>query len=220
MAKKKSPTDGEAAIVSDLYRSGETFKAIRLKTGWSFTTIGKIASALQLSREKPRKPAPTASIDDANLIRFKTQWDKLDSTVKGTISENYAKTRLSELGFDVWEPACQNHRTDLIVLGRNGVKRLQVKSGTYDLSTKCFRVNFDRHRRNGVRSGYDPGDVDFFIVHCAGLVGPLYVIPASAVTNRSPRLFPHRSKLLVYRETEMERFLDAFSLIWGKTARD
>lgn len=220
MAFKRPPTAAQATEVGELFRAGVKFKDIRSQTGWSYATIKKIISTMRLERKKPKRGAPTAEIADSGLVRFKVQWDKLDSTVKGTISENYAKTRLSELGFDVWEPICQNHRTDLIVLAKSGVKRLQVKSGTYDPGTKCFRVNFNRRRRNGKRTEYDLSDVDFFIVHCAGIIGPLYVIPASVVTNRSPRLFPHRPKLLAYRETEMEQYLDAFSLIWGKTARD
>jgi hypothetical protein len=213
MAFKHPPTDAEAAQIADLYRAGHRFEEIRSRSGWCYATIKKVAAAQGLTRKKPRKAAPTSEINDAELLAFKAKWDKLDSTVKGTISENYAKTRLSELGFDVWEPVCQNHKTDLLLLDKRGVKRIQVKSGTYDPKTKCFRVNFTRRRRAGVRSDYDPEHVDYFIVHCAGIIGQLYVIPAGSVKNRSPRLFPHRPKLLAYRETEMERYLDAFGLL-------
>ena len=193
---------------------------IKAQTGWSYMTIRKVVDRLGLTREKPRKPKPTSQMDDSELVNFKAGWDKLDSTVKGTISESYAKTRLSELGFDVWEPVCQNHKTDLLIVGKSGIRKLQVKSGTYDLPTKCFRVNFNRRRRGGKRADYDLEDVDFFIVHCAGIHGPLYIIPATAIKNRSPRLFPHRAKLLEYRDTEMEQYLDAFDLIFGNAASD
>lgn len=213
MALKHSPTEAEIKQIIDLYHAGRLFKEIRDRTGWCYTTIKKVVVAHGLTRKKPRKVAPTSEINDAELLAFKAIWDKLDSTVKGTISENYAKTRLSELGFDVWEPVCQNHKTDLILLSKQDIKRLQAKSGTYDPKTKCFRVNFSRRRRGGKRSEYDPDSVDFFIVHCAGIAKSLYVIPAISVKNKSPRLFPHRPKLLAYCDTEMEQYLDAFRLL-------
>lgn len=161
---------------------------------------------------------PTLEIDDSSLRDFKKSWDTLDSTVKGSISEGYVKTKLAERGFDVWEPCSQNHRTDLIVMAGSAINRIQVKTGTYSLSTKCYQVNFSRHRRGGKRSDYESADVDFFVVYCAGLPRvDLYIIPATEINgkNRCPRLFPHRRKLLEYADSgpSMERFLNAFEVL-------
>jgi hypothetical protein len=163
-------------------------------------------------------PKKKDSIDDSDLVSFKKTWDTLDSTVKGTICEDYAKIRLSELGFDVWEPSCQNHRTDFVILSGKKITRIQVKAGTYDLETKCFRTNFSRRGRDGARGDYREEDVDFFMVYCAGLKRlSFYVIPASEIggKHKCPRLFPHREKLQRDQPGALvlEKYLDAFHLL-------
>jgi hypothetical protein len=186
--------------------------------GYCPTTVNKILK-LNKVKKHPRGPrsAPKDSYDDAAFLAFKSTWDKLDSTVKGTICEGYAKLKLSELGLDIWEPSCQNHRTDFVVLSGSGLKRIQVKAGTYDVKTKCFRANFTRHRRGGNRSDYNPEDVDFFMIYCAGMPTlSLYVIPAEQIRgkNRCPRLFPHRDRFSnVPTGCNLEPYLNAFHLI-------
>lgn len=161
------------------------------------------------------KPTVLSTYDDGALTEFKAQWDRLDSTVKGSISEGFVKVRLASIGLDVWEPATQNHRTDLLVLFGRRVLKLQVKSATYDVPTKSFRANLTRHRRAGGRPAYDGEDVDFFLVYCAGLPSvEVYVIPASVVTgNSTPRLFPHREMAFKLREFSWEAYRNAFHLL-------
>jgi PD-(D/E)XK endonuclease len=105
-----------------------------------------------------------------------------------------------------------------MVISGGNIKRIQVKTGTYDLKTKSYRVNFLRHRRAGDRTEYLTADVDIFAVYCAGGSSlDLYFIPASEITgrNRSPRLFPHRRKLLEYSDAGecLEKFLNAFEVL-------
>lgn len=89
------------------------------------------------------------------------------------------------------------------------------EAGTYDVKTKCFRANFSRHRRGGKRVDYNPQDVDFFAVYCAGLPElNIYLIPAGEIKNRCPRLFPHRARVISYAgKSTLERFLNAFEAL-------
>lgn len=160
-------------------------------------------------------PRPVQSFDDGTLRAFKAEWDKLDSTVKGTIAENYVKVRLSELGFDVWEPVTQNHKTDVVILVDHRVIKIQVKAATYDTASKSFRTNLTRHRRMGGHPNYSDTDVDFFIVYCGGLPAlTFYVIPAAATNdNATPRLFPHREKAVTFSDVSFEDYRNAFALL-------
>lgn len=217
MSPKPSPTQADEVKICKLYSSALKLEEVARESGFCISTVSKVLAKNGIKKRArgTRRTKPMDAIDDSALIEFKTKWDCLDSTVKGTICENYAKTRLSEEGFDVWEPSCQNHRTDLVLLNGNGLKRIQVKAGTYDIKTKCFRANFSRRRRGGKRTDYSPEDVDFFIVYCAGLPSvQLYIIPASKIKNRCPRLFPNRPRVLSYQGKEtLEQFLNAFSVL-------
>lgn len=208
----------KSAELCAFYTSGLKLEETAARGGVCIETVRKALKSNGVAarhRGKRKGQGIVAGIDDAALSEFKRKWDALDSTVKGTISENYVKTRLAEKGFDVWEPATQNHRTDLIILVGQRVVRLQVKTATYDLATKCFRANFSRRRRGKAATNYDGADVDFFVVYCAGLQPVrLYIVPAGAVKNRSPRLFPNRDRLLsIEGKAPLERFLDAFELL-------
>jgi len=155
--------------------------------------------------------------DDSGLLEFKAKWDLLDSTVKGTIAETHVKNRLSELGFDVWEPFCQNHKTDLFILHGRSILRIQVKSATYDRQTKAFRANVTRHRRSGKVTLYTVEDVDFFVIYCGGLEAlQFYVVPSRLVIGRTDlKLYPHREKGKLLGSVEWERFRNTFDQLRG-----
>ncbi len=157
-------------------------------------------------------PRPVQAYDDSALVAFKREWDKIGTAAKGTIAEGYAKIKLAELGFDVWEPVAQNHITDLIVLNSDGVLKLQVKSATYDPKRKCYRANLLRHRRGGDHTEYADTDLDYFIVVCGGMPSmEYYVIPfAAANRNKTPKLFPHREKAVQFTEFTFEKYRNAF----------
>ena len=215
---KHIPTEANEAEICRLYQYGLTVAETAKSAGFAVTTVTRILRRRGVNRRPrgTRRVTPTSLIDDSGLRSFKIEWDKLASATKGSVSESYVRARLTELGFDVWSPISQNHVTDLLVLSGTTVQRIQVKAATYDLRTKCYRVNFTRHRRLGARVDYQAGDVDFFVVHCVGLATlELYVIPALAITKqqRSPRLFPHRQKLLAVTQESFERFRGAFDLL-------
>jgi hypothetical protein len=216
------PTTTQQKEICDLYRSGLRLEDVAKKSGFCTTTIKKtmVLNACPSRKRGKHKlgHGPVVDLDDELLVKFKGQWDKLDSTVKGTIAEMHVKTRLSELGFDVWEPFCQNHKTDLFILHERSILRIQVKSATYDLKTKAFRANVTRHRRGGRKTSYTLEDVDFFIIYCGGLdTLKFYVTPANLVIGRTDmKLYPHRQKGAFLGGPEWEKFLDSFDLLRAK----
>lgn len=220
MYGKSPPNTAEQKSICDLYASGLRLKDVAQKTGFCVTTVKKFM-ALNGCDSRARGSfkkgiGPVKQFDDATLVEFKAAWDRLDSTVKGSISENHVKTRLSELGFDVWEPFCQNHRTDLIIFSGQRILRIQVKSATYDIKLKSFRANVTRRRRSMERVGrYELEDVDFFIIYCGGLnTLQFYVIPAKEAVGRSDlKLYPHRPKEPMKEGPDWGRYRNAFSLL-------
>jgi len=157
--------------ICSLYGSGLKLEEVQERSSYCIATIQRV---LKRNGVPTRKRGTRLGdgriklINDTALVAFKEQWDKLESTVKGTIAETQVATRLSELGFDVWHPFCQNHKTDFIIALKNRFVKVQVKCATYDLKTKSFRANVTRHRRNGRVTQYAVEDVDFFIVYCCG----------------------------------------------------
>ncbi len=225
MSSRRSdgPTEFQERKICELYQDGVKMSDVGLQVGFCVTTVKRVLTLHNIPKFKRSGRASFRDkYDDSALIEFKTAWDRLDSTVKGSICEGYAKLKLSELGFDVWEPTCQNHRTDFVVLSGSGLKRIQVKAGTYDRKTKSFRANFSRHQR-GKRKEYDPEDVDFFMVYCAGMPSfCMYVIPAERlrVKNKCPRLFPHRDRFSNQPgKSNLECYQNAFHLIGESLSR-
>jgi PD-(D/E)XK endonuclease len=213
------PTPEQQKRICDLYASGLRLKDVANEVGFCISTVKKFMALNGCEsrvRGRIRGTGPVRQFADAGLVEFKAAWDKLESTVKGSISENHVKTRLSELGFDVWEPFCQNHRTDLIVFSGQRIVRIQVKSATYDIKIKSFRANVTRRRRSMERVGYyEMEDVDFFIIYCGGLdVLQFYVIPAKEAAGKSDlKLYPHRQKESIKEGPDWGKYRNAFSLL-------
>lgn len=200
------------------YVSGLTLKQVGAPHGMSPQSVGVLfhMNSMLVRRRGEVKTRPTIAetTDDSHLVAFKSEWDKLDTTVKGTVSENYVKNRLSELGFDVWEPVTQNHRTDLIIIEHSALIRIQVKSATYDPRGRRFRACLSRHRRSGEYCEYSNSDVDFFIIHCAGMPRlEFYVIPTEAAKKPSINLLPHRNKFTHFSDFTWEAYRNAFHLL-------
>lgn len=219
MPKSPSPSIADQARFRELYVSGLRLVDVARETGFCVSTVTKFMRLIGCaSRPKGKKKGqgPVRQFDDASLVDFKARWDRLDSTVKGSISETHVKVKLSEIGFDVWEPFCQNHRTDMIIFSGQKSVRIQVKSATYDVKTKAFRANVTRHRRTAeTRGDYSLADVDFFMIYCGGLdTRQFYVVPAQLVIGRSDmKLYPHRAKEPMKEGPAWEEYLNKFDLL-------
>lgn len=162
------------------------------------------------------KPKIKDAINDEEILKLKQKWDSIETAIKGSVSEGYVKNKLLELGFDVWEPASQNHKTDFLIVDGDHAIRIQVKTATYDAERKRFRCNF--HRRGRSASGkvlYDEKDVDFFISFCPGLPAlEFYVIP-SVVVGSTPcvNFLPHRERETNFSAFSWETYRNAFHLL-------
>lgn len=207
-------TEAQILEMQAYYVDGHTLEQAGQQFGVPYSFLYRTFSTRGWLRGPGKRVKPTvlSKYDDEALVEFKRGWDRLDSTVKGSISEGFVKVKLASLAFDVWEPATQNHRTDLLVLFGRRVLKLQVKSASYDPPTKSFRTNLTRHRRGGSHPNYVEEDADFFLVYCAGLPSvEMYVIPSSVVNgNSTPRLFPHREPAFTFREISWESYRNAF----------
>lgn len=217
MGRKIQIPEKQLETMRDFYLDNHTLEETAKAYDFTYGTLYnrfKIRGWLRGKKVKV-KLRYVQSFDDSLLVEFKREWDKLDTTTKGTIAEGYVKIKLSELGFDVWEPTTQNHKTDFVILNAKIVLKIQVKSATYDLKSKSFRGNLSKHRRNGDHLNYSMDDVDYFIVYCGGLPSlEFYVIPADIVTdNRTPRFFPHRDKAMEFTDFSWEIYRNAFQLL-------
>lgn len=217
---KNQVTELQLESIRRFYSDGHTLEETAQEHGLSYGYLYKKFKEMEWLRGRGHRvnPGIAQGFDDSDLLKFKGEWDKLDSTTKGSIAENYVKIKLMELGFDVWEPAVQNHKTDLIILFDRNILKIQVKSATYDIKIKSFRGNLMRHRRgSGQRLDYSVDDVDFFIFYCGGLLGlEFYIVPMDIIRKIKNALFyPHRRKSLMIHpdSVPLEVYRNAFHLL-------
>jgi hypothetical protein len=149
---------------------------------------------------------------DVELAAIKAALTGVDTKAKGDIAESYIAARLTELGFEVWHPYMNNHKSDLAVCQNGQLIRLQAKSAGFDLQSERFRVMLTTRDKTGKHIKYNPDDVDFFIVKCEG-VWAFYVIPAGVgIEHHSVNFYPHRDRVWT-RSFDCEGYRDAFDLI-------
>jgi hypothetical protein len=202
----------------ELYQSGKTLDEVGEAfgiTGAGVQVAFKRRGWQTRGNDAPRRPKPSKVVefDDSALVEFKKMWDGLDSKLKGTIIEGNVKNKLAELGFDVWIPYMNNHKADLGLLIDGRLIKLQVKSATYDPTTKRFRSMLQTRDRDGNHIKYKSADVDFFIVQCAGLQ-EFYIIPtAIGIENHSVNLIPHRNFFIQHSGPDWEVYRNAFDLL-------
>lgn len=200
-----------------LYCEGMTLREIAKQFGISAQAVHKAfrrrgwdTRIRPITRDKESK---VQEWDDTTLLKFKTEWDQLDSKVKGVVVENYVANKLAELGFDVWKPMMNNHTADLGVWLSGRLIRIQVKAATYDPVTKRFRCSLQTRDKHGKHICYQPTSVDFFIVFCPGVMA-FYVIPATiGCKEHSLNLYPHRGRFKEATSYIWERYKDAFDLL-------
>lgn len=156
------------------------------------------------------------TIDDSELMAFKTHWSTLDSKVKGTIVESAIKSELAQQGFDVWQPYINNQKSDLGILCNGRFLRVQVKCAVYDANSKRFRCPLKTRDKDGQHIPYTTDDIDFFIVQCAGLQ-EFYVVPSEiGCNNTNMNMFPHRDRITTFSDGQVdwEVYRNAFHLLW------
>ncbi len=193
----------------ELYKQGMNLEQIGERYGLTKSAVhigfkrrGLSTRVRKVTRDKPSN---VEEFNDEDLVQAKEQWDKLDSKMKGTITEGYVANRLAEAGFDVWKPFMDNHKADMGVLKDGRLIRIQVKSATYDIPTKRFRTILKTRNAHGKHVEYEDGTIDVFIVFCPGIMA-FYVIPAEvAKDNTAVNVLPHR-----------ERFKKAVAYVWGE----
>lgn len=131
------------------------------------------------------------------LIAAKSALIGIDSKMKGSIAESYVALRLAELGFDIWTPYMNNHKSDLAVLIGDRLVRIQVKTATFDLRRERFRAMLTTRDRDGKHVG----------------VFVFYVIPSDVgIAHHSLNFYPHRERVFA-KEFNAEVYKDKFELL-------
>ncbi|MGV7927503.1 MAG: group I intron-associated PD-(D/E)XK endonuclease [Spirochaetota bacterium] len=156
-------------------------------------------------------PSP-ATFDDKAFSTIQTDLNKLDNKLIGTLNEELVKVKLGLLGYDIFLPFMNNHKTDLIIIKNEICIKIQIKSAVYDISSKRYRANFRTKDKNGNHISYKKEDVDFFIVKCNG-IDEYYILPFEiSIKNNYANLYPHRPKLQI-KGFDFEKYRNAFNLI-------
>ena len=172
----------------------------------------KYALAVKCSKLSIKAPL-SKYIDDSVERSYNIGHRSVDNKVIGTVNEDYVKVKLAMLGYDVFLPYMNNHKTDLIAMWKGKTIRIQVKSGTYETSSKRYRVSFTTKDKNNKFIRYKPKDVDFFIVKCNG-IDTFYIIPFQIAAECSyGNLYPHRIKQVHKGRVDWEVFRDNFDLL-------
>lgn len=153
-----------------------------------------------------------AGVDDVELVENQDRFLELDTKLVGSITEEQVKIKLAILGYDLFTPYMNNHKTDLAIVRGSAICRIQVKSAVYDKQNKRFRGQLRTKDREGQFIGYNASDVDFFIVKCNGLE-EYYIVPyAVGNAQHNLNLYPHRLKMRV-KGVDFEPFRNAFHQI-------
>lgn len=158
---------------------------------------------------------PRKRLEDAVSIAPKREAYKgeHESLATGAISEALTAVKLTALGFDVWKPFLDRHRSDLGVFVNGRLVRIQVKTASYDEKTKRFRVPL-KTKRKGEHLRYPVGAFDFFVIKCVRL-DEFYVLPFDIGEKVSyANLYPHREKLMD-AGYDFEGYRNNFELLRG-----
>jgi hypothetical protein len=156
------------------------------------------------------KSTLSKDIDDSKELEYNLGHKKLDNKAVGTINEHLIAIKFLLEEFDVFWPFMNNHKTDLLVFWNQKPIRIQVKSGTYESSSKRFRVSLTTKDKDRNHIKYDSRDVDYFVVKCNGM-DEYYVIPFDvAVNHHYANLYPHRIKQVHKGEVDWEIYRNNF----------
>lgn len=196
------------ACAKRLKTEGYTFPQMQVILGVSKSTIWKIcADREDAPTPRRRRPSSAQTYDAAGAGERSTP------LATGTATELLVAAKLLLLGFDVWKPVMDRHRSDLGVFVNDRIVRLQTKMAGYDTKHDRYRaILMTKKKGRAVR--YQDGEFEFFVVKCAGLED-YYVIP-SAVGNRTGQaiVYPTRDRLSVPRKS-LEKYRNNFDLLRG-----
>ena len=199
--------------------SEDDLAVLRLMRGYGLPfsliaqTLRRSEQAIIVQASKLKIQAPRiAGVDDSGLVKNQDVFLTLDTKLVGTITEDQVRVKLALLGFDVFVPYMNNHKTDLALVRGAHICKLQVKSAVYDRGNKRFRAQLRTKDREGHHIGYSAADVDFFLVKCNGLE-EYYVIPyAIGNIQHNLNLYPHRLKMRV-KGVDFEPYRNNFELL-------
>ena len=111
----------------------------------------------------------------------------LTTNQKGAVAEAAITKAAVELGVEVYRPAVEGGRYDLVFGVDDQLVRVQCKWASVDGDALVVRCYSSRRARRGlVRRLYTPGEVDAFAVYSAA-TGRCYFIPF-AVVGASPEI--------------------------------
>jgi PD-(D/E)XK endonuclease len=176
-------------------------------------TLNRSEQAIIVKASKLKIQAPRiAGIDDELLVENQDNFLTLDSKLIGSITEEQVKIKLALCGYEIYTPYMNNHKTDVAIVMKSNICRIQVKSEVYDRENKRFRSQLRTKDSEGRHIGYASSDVDFFIVKCNGL-DDFYVVPYEIGNSQhNLNLYPHRLKMRV-AGIDFEPYRNAFYLI-------
>lgn len=187
-----------------------------LEAGCDFGQVARIlkvskSTAWKICTDKEEQPTSRRKrLYDLPVYKIEGAADRIEPIVSGTATELIVKAKLLTLGFDVWAPVMDRHRSDLAVLVGARLIRIQTKTAGFDQKSQRYRAGLFS-KRKGIFVRYDDSEFEFFIVKCAG-IEEYYVIPSS-VGNKVGyvNLYPHREALMGRRST-YEQYRNQFDV--------
>lgn len=190
-----------------LKKLGIDNKTIAIAMERSESSVASRASRLRVAKSF------VSDIDDRVILGNKQKRANIPCGMIGKNHEYAVKIKLAEEGFDFFESSVLNHRTDVIVLQKGIPIKIQIKTGTYNIRNKYFRVNLTTYSgANKKHHFYDNEEVDFFIIKLNG-EDIFYVVPYEDC--KEIRMFsfsPYRLKK-AWNSKDNEQYRNAFHLI-------
>lgn len=113
---------------------------------------------------------------------------KTDNKSVGERSEAMILARLIEIGYTVYLPFGENHRSDMIAEDGDGnLHRIQCKTGRVEKGCVAFNsCSNNSYHHNGGKKGYI-GQIDYFAVY-APAIRKFYIVPVDDVPINTGRL--------------------------------
>ncbi len=126
------------------------------------------------------------TLDELVLCQPPRGWAQLTAAVKGLVAETQVAAWLASLGFDLWRPLQAQHRSDLAILQRGQLVRLQIKTARFVPARQHWRVSLGRRGRDGHVLPYTAREISFLVVFVPSQVMPqFYLVPVKLASARA-----------------------------------